>query len=195
MSKIIEKEYISRYLKGDIDALGQLVEQTQRPLYSFIIKMTEGRGDADEIFQEVWTRAIRNLQRFKTGNFMGWLFRIAHNCIIDSYRMQKKNISLQDPGTDEIELEQQLSSPTIKPDDEAADHDLGEKIQSAVQTLPDSQREVFLMRTEADLPFKEIARIQKTSVNTVLGRMHYAVERLRTELHDEWKQYSGEVSS
>jgi RNA polymerase sigma-70 factor (ECF subfamily) len=55
-----------------------------------------------------------------------------------------------------------------------------------VDALPAEQRAVFLMRTQADVPFKEIARIQKVPINTALARMHYAVQRLRGVLEADY---------
>ena len=72
------------------------------------------------------------------------------------------------PGT----LEERLASNKLGPQHEAAGRDMGKRILAAVEKLPPDQREVFLMRTEGDIPFKQIAKIQKTSINTALARMH-----------------------
>jgi hypothetical protein len=58
-------ECINAYLMGDANALEPLVEKYKRPLYSFILKMTEGREDTEEIFQETWFRALKNIHKFK----------------------------------------------------------------------------------------------------------------------------------
>ena len=64
---------------------------------------------------------------------------------------------------------------------------MGARIEAAVRSLPQEQREVFLLRTEGDVPFKDIARIQGTSVNTALARMQYALQKLRTELKGDYE--------
>lgn len=69
--------------------------------------------------------------------------------------------------------------------------DLHQRIKKAVGTLPTEQREVFLMRMEADLPFKDIAKIQNTSINTALARMTYALDKLRKVLADDFVQLQG----
>ena len=56
-----DHELLSQYRRGRVDALEVLIERYRRPLYGFILNMTEGRGDADEIFQEVWFRVIRKI--------------------------------------------------------------------------------------------------------------------------------------
>ena len=65
---------------------------------------------------------------------------------------------------------------------------LGRRIKEAVARLPLDQREVFLMRTQAELSFKEIARIQKVSINTTLARMQYALNKMRPLLRDAYTE-------
>ena len=182
------KRWLDAYRDGDADALGQLVEHYRRPLFSFILKMTEGRGDAEEVFQEVWFRAIKNMERYEDQRFLSWLFRIAHNLIIDRARRARPVVDLAHPDTvDGRPLEEKIVSTRITPAHESAGHEMGVRIAKAVSRLPPEQREVFLMRTEGDMPFKEIARIQKTSINTALARMQYALSKLRVELKSDYE--------
>jgi RNA polymerase sigma-70 factor (ECF subfamily) len=183
-------ECIRAYLEGDADALAPLVEKYKRPLYSFILKMTEGREDSDEIFQETWFRALKNLRKFRHKNFLNWLFRIAHNLIIDRARRSRKSISMQSAfGGDESQsLEEQLPAPGLTPSEEAGGLSLGERIDQAVETLSPEQKEVFLLRMYGNTSFKEIARIQECSINTCLARMQYALGKLRSILSDEYEE-------
>ena len=182
-----EKLWLAEYRAGNTSALDKLVEHYRRPLYGFILRMTEGRDDAEEIFQEVWFRAIRKLDSYKSKKFLSWLFRIAHNLIIDRVRKRKPDHSLQEQYNDEgLSLEERIESPGLDPADKTGDLDLGRRIKAAVLELPDEQREVFLMRTEANLPFKDIAKIQGTSINTALARMQYALTKLREHLKEDY---------
>lgn len=176
---------MAEYRAGRVEALGQLVEHTRRPLYAFIAKMMQGHADADEIFQEVWVRAMRNLERYREDRLLSWLFRIAHNLIIDRSRKTGRLTSFdQIPAPDGLPLAERVPDSRPDPASVAESHDLQAQIAEAVSRLPPEQREVFLMRTEADLPFKEIARIQGVSINTALARMQYAVRKLRYDLRD-----------
>ena len=182
--------YIQRYLDGEADALAPLVEKYKRPLYGFILKMTEGKGDADEIFQETWFRALKNIHRFRQKNFLGWLFRIARNLVIDRARRQKKTISLQAPSSEnsEFSLENYLPAEGLSPAEEVAGTTLGEKINQAIAQLPSHQREVFILRIQGGLSFKEIANIQRCSINTSLARMQYALTHMRSMLKEEYNE-------
>ncbi|MDF7806082.1 sigma-70 family RNA polymerase sigma factor [Pontiellaceae bacterium B12219] len=186
---ISDIECIEAYLNGDSNALEPMVEKYKRPLYSFILKMTEGREDTDEIFQETWFRALKNVHKFKHKNFLNWLFRIAHNLVIDRARRNKKNISMQssfggDDGT--ATLEDHLAAPGITPAEEAGGNSLGIQIEEAIKTLSEEQKEVFLLRMYGNVSFKEIAKIQKCSINTCLARMQYALGNLRSILKEEY---------
>lgn len=184
------KEPLQRYRSGETEALGELVELCRRPLYGYLLRMTEGRDDVDEIYQEVWLRAIRNLHRLRDQQLMSWLFRIAHNLIIDRARKRKPDCSLQDSIGDGQSREDQIAGPGLAPDRLSGAKDLGEQIRRALDRLPAPQREVFLMRMEGDLTFKEIARIQRVTLNTALGRMHYALGKLREDLLADFEDFA-----
>ena len=179
----IEKQWLAEYRAGQVESLGRLVEHTRRPLYGFIAKMMEGHADADEIFQEVWVRAMRNLHRYREDRFLSWLFRIAHNLVIDRVRKTGRFTSFETAASEDGQpLSERLMEARPTPAQAAVSADLQGVIGEAVGRLPPEQREVFLLRTEGDVPFKEIARIQGVSINTALARMQYAVRKLRSEL-------------
>lgn len=180
-------DLLARYRQGELEALESLVHLLRRPLFTFIRRRVASQQDAEDIFQDVWLKALRALPRYRRGHFAGWLFRIARNVIIDRARRAHPEWSLQ-AGRDEEDLqplEDRLAAPGPTPDRQAAARDLGLKISAAVQTLPAEQREVFLLRMDAGMPFKEIARLQGVSINTALARMQYALDKLRYMLEEE----------
>jgi RNA polymerase sigma-70 factor (ECF subfamily) len=180
-----DETLINRYRDGDVHALERLVERHRRTLFGYIINMTEGREDADEVFQEVWFRAIRKLRLYRSKNFPGWLLRIAHNLVIDRARRRRPQVSLDGgPDGDRPALGDSLADPAPSSADRAAHAEIASRIREAVAGLPAEQREVFVMRTVQGLGFKEIAAVQKVSINTALARMHYATGKMRVTLRD-----------
>jgi RNA polymerase sigma-70 factor (ECF subfamily) len=182
-----DAQLLEAYRAGDAEALGKLVEKYKRPLFGFILRFSEGREDADEVFQEVWVRAIKNMNRYRQKNLLSWLFRIAHNLMIDRIRQRRPVVSFDTPvSEDGSTLSEHLAAQQLGPDGEAGGRELGVRIEAAAAKLPPEQREVFWLRMQVDLSFKEIAKIQKCSINTALARMQYAVAKLRTELSGEY---------
>ncbi|MDK2964061.1 MAG: polymerase sigma-70 factor, subfamily [Verrucomicrobiota bacterium] len=183
-----DAKLLAAYRKGDAEALGTLVEKYKRPLFGFILRISEGREDADEVFQEVWVRAIKNMNRYRQKNLLSWLFRIAHNLMIDRVRRRKPVLSFETPATEGgIAVGELLAASQPGPDRETGGRDLGARIESAAAGLPIEQREVFWLRMQAGLSFREIAKIQKCSINTALARMQYAVSKLRKELAGDYR--------
>ncbi len=179
-----DSERLERWRRGDESGLVELVNQYRRPLFGFILRMMEGSDEAEDIYQDVWFRAIRGLDRYRDRHFLSWLFRIAHNLVIDRSRRHKPAVPLDAGNGDQAALE--AAGPAPSPADGLATAELRRRIQTAVGNLPLEQREVFLMRMDAELPFKEIARIQKTSINTALARMSYALGKLRAALAEDY---------
>jgi RNA polymerase sigma-70 factor (ECF subfamily) len=177
-----DTDLLAAYRTGDKDSLSLLISRYERPLYTFILRMA-GPSDADDVYQETWVRALRALGDFDGRKPLSWLFRISRNLVIDRARRSSRWAPLEtESGEDRW--------PSDKPDPaaNAAAADLGGHIRKAVEGLPPEQREVFLMRTEGDLPFKEIARLQGVSINTALARMQYALDKLRTALKDTFEE-------
>ena len=174
-----DKKLLARYRKGDSDALEQLVVKYRRCLFAYILGKTSSVHEAEEVFQEVWLRAIRKLPLFRERNLRGWLVRIAHNLVIDRARRNRHEISLDAGEQEGRSLREALPAGGPDPSQQTAGKEMVQAIQLAVKRLPEEQREVFRMRTQAGLAFKEIAAVQRVSINTALARMQYALAKLR----------------
>ncbi len=183
-----DRDLLTRYRRGQVSALEVLIEKYRRPLFGFIVNMIHGRDEADEVFQEVWLRVIRNHEKYRHGNFCGWLVRIAHNVIIDRSRKKKPDVSLDEEKNEGFSLGQVIPGNEPGPALSMAGRDLGRKIVQAVNRLPLEQKEVFLMRVRSAMSFKDIAKVQKTSINTALARMQYALAKLRVVLEDDYRE-------
>lgn len=180
---------LAAYRRGDTHALGRLVDKYQRPLFAFLSRFAAHPGEADEWFQETWVRAIRHMNVFRHKNLLGWLFRIAHNLVVDHVRRRQPDCSLDAPLPDGTATwADMLPAPTPSPADETAGRDLGHMIVAATAGLPVAQREVFWLRMDAGLSFKDIARVQRCSINTALARMQYALDKLRAALGPAYRE-------
>lgn len=170
-----DNELIQRWLNGDEAAFGMLYQRYRRPLYAYLNRLADGNTHlADDLHQQVWARALDNFERYRDHDrFLSWLFRIARNLAVDYFRRR------QTAGEEELDAPVPDERETVA---ESLDRDrLSQALEEAIRTLGPDQREVVELRRNG-VPFKEIAAIQQVSINTVLGRMHYAVRRLRETL-------------
>lgn len=182
---------------GDVGALGRLVEKYRRPLKAFIARKAAGPADAEECYQETWLRALRGLERFRREHFAAWLFRIARNWLADEGRRKKPDLSLDAPATwaggdgEVATLGETLAAGGDAPDEQSVQADLGRRIRAAAAELPEEQREVFWLRLDAGLAFREIAEVQGCPLNTALARMQYALAKMRKALAEDWREFCG----
>lgn len=184
-----------RYQRGDRAAFALLVRRHQTPLYNFALRQVRLPQVAEDVVQESFVRIVQNAAEFKhEARFTTWVYTITRNLCIDHLRKRalRKHPSLDEARGEEGDgptLGEQTADPRASVERAVTGAELKEKIVRAVDTLPDEQREVFLLRELANLPFKEIAEITKVPENTVKSRMRYALERLQEHL-SEYEDYA-----
>ncbi|MBX3186872.1 MAG: RNA polymerase sigma factor [Labilithrix sp.] len=184
-----------RYQQGDRSAFVALVRRHQGALFNFALRQVRVPQVAEDVVQEAFVRVVQNAPDFKhEARFTTWVYTITRNLCIDHLRKRalRKHPSLDEQRGEEGEgptLGEQTADPRASVEREATGTELKARIARAVDTLPDEQREVFLMREVSNLPFKEIAEITGVPENTVKSRMRYALERLQEALA-EYEDYA-----
>lgn len=169
---------VEQYLTGRTAAIETLVNRHRDRLYVFILNMVRSPAEADDVFQDTWLRAIRAMEGYRERNFGAWLARIARNLIIDRWRARKEMVSLDAEGAENA-VADELPAGTMDPARHAESSDMKALVAGAIDKLPAEQKEVVLLRLEAELSFREIAAIQDVSINTALARMQYGLSKLR----------------
>ena len=183
--ELTDIELINGYMSGNNVDFEILYDRYKNRLYSYLNNMLPGQHAlVDDLFQQTWVKAINSLRGYRCKNrFQAWLLRIAHNLAIDYFRKSSRQPeSLIIDKEDGIDLPDIGSLPWRELDRSELSHAIGE----AVKQLNPQLREVFLLRRDGE-SFKEIAKIQKCSVNTALGRMQYALKNLQ-KLLVEWRE-------
>ena len=182
-----DQELIREYLAGSDESFNVLYERYKSLLYGYLNRLLGGDSAcADDLFQQTWIRAVDQLGRYEDRQqFSAWLLRIAHNLAIDHFRKSGRLSQVEVVSLDEPESGIEVSGTNDEPWRAMHREELEKAIAEAVKKLAPELREVFLLRRE-DVPFKEIARIQNSPINTVLARMQYALKNLRRQLV-EWK--------
>ena len=181
-----DAELIARFSAGDSAAMDRLIGRYRQTLFSWLVGMTGNRADAEDLFQDIWVKIIRNAGRFSNVSFKSWMWKIARNVLIDFRRKRRAEVSLDAvDDEDDAPMVEQLVSPDASPAQRVELDDMTRRVMRAVAGLPAVQREVFLMRTQGNLSFAEIAETMGVPLNTALGRMHDAMNKLKKALAAE----------
>lgn len=172
---------VKMYVDGKCKAFDVLIERYKNRVYTYIFHQVRDEYISDDIFQETFVKAIITIKQgryVENGKFLAWITRIAHNLIIDYFR-QEKSENLQSCDDQEVNIlnRRELSEDTIE--DDMVLSQIHADVRNLVQALPESQREVLMMRYYKNMSFKEIADSTNVSVNTALGRMRYAILNMR----------------
>ena len=172
---------VALYLEGNNKAFNILLNRHKDRLYSYIYFIVRSRDVAEDIFQETFVKAIVTLQQGKynsDGKFSAWLTRIAHNLVIDQFRLERnENVISNDESEVDLFNNSAYSEGTIE--SRMVNQQVLKDVRRLIDLLPDNQREVVYMRYYQALSFKEIAAITGVSINTALGRVRYAIMNLR----------------
>lgn len=171
------------YRAGDAAAFEVLYGRWRGRLYRYLAHQA-----ADELFQDVWLRVVNARTGYEaTAKFSTWLFRIAHNRLVDHHRARGRSIMelsggmMDDPEDDpvnDLPAPDQDSPPAMLERREAA-----RRILDCLAALPPPQREAFLMAEEGGMSLEEIAGASGVGRETAKSRLRYALDRLRRCLH------------
>jgi RNA polymerase sigma-70 factor (ECF subfamily) len=168
-----------RYGDGDVQAFEILYRRHNDAIYRYLLRLSGHRDSADDIFQDVWGKIIKARQTYRpTAKFTTFLYRVAHNCFIDHVRRNKRHSS-------NTTLEPELHSDTGESPETAAERSLArERLEVALLTLPEEQRDAFLLREEGGLSIDQIAAVTGCNRETAKSRLRYAVSKLRSAIDE-----------
>jgi RNA polymerase sigma-70 factor (ECF subfamily) len=167
-----DKQLLEMYRSGEAEKMfNEMVRRYHSKIYWVARRMVKNHEDADDIAQDVFVRAYSALENFRgESNIYTWLYRIAVNLSINHLRKQKvrKLMDISD------------YLPFLAKDaeqDKSMIHDENVSlIERAIQTLPEKQRSVFIMRYYDEMPYEQISAILGTSVGGLKANFHHAVK-------------------
>jgi RNA polymerase sigma-70 factor (ECF subfamily) len=164
---------VAEALAGSQSAFEQIVRRYQRPVIALIARMVADRALAEDLAQEAFVKAFRNLSAFDASRRLSsWLFRIAHNTAIDALRRGSAiTVPLDAHGQDEQGPRQLSSPPDPDPVEQAA---LGDALVAALGHLRPDHRAAVVLRYEEGLAFDEIGHILGIPEATARSHVHRA---------------------
>jgi RNA polymerase sigma-70 factor (ECF subfamily) len=181
-----DEDLMLAYAGGDTAAFDALYARHKGGVYRYLLRHCTDAGTADELFQDVWMNAIRARNSYApSAKFTTWIYRIAHNRLIDHWRASGRVELVSAHGDDDDDpLAAIPGSRNDEPEVRAGAREIGARLVAALAELPPEQREAFLLHQEGGLELAEIASITETGIETVKSRMRYALAKLRVALGD-----------
>ena len=174
MREMTDEKLMQRYAKGDAKAFDQLYARHRAPLYRYFIRQVNNPATANDLYQGAWEKIIKGREKYRpTAPFKVWMYRIAHNHLVDHYRRMRPVDSIE-PDT--------LSDTRADPSQDIIDGEQKDILRAGIIALPVEQRNTLLLQLETGLKMKDIARVTGVGRETVKSRLRYAVNYLKRSL-------------
>ena len=174
------------YAGGDATAFERLYAKHKGPLFRYVLRSVKGRGEAEELFQDVWMKVIEARARYAPrAKFSTWLYTIAHNRLVDHWRSRGLTLVSTDEGDEESGVPEPAAPPGAEPERLHEARETLDRLAAALAALPLAQREAFLLHHEGELTAAEIAAATGTNEEAAKSRLRYAMTKLREAIGDD----------
>ena len=174
MREMTDEKLMQQYAKGDARAFDQLYARHRAPLYRYFVRQVNNPATANDLYQGAWEKIIKGREKYRTtAPFKLWMYRVAHNHLVDHYRRMRPEDSVE-PDT--------LSDTRADPSQGVIDSEQNELLRAGITALPVEQRNTLLLQLETGLKMEDIARVTGVGRETVKSRLRYAVNYLKRSL-------------
>jgi len=178
-SKPADSALMLRYCDGDVAAFEELYGRHKDSIYRYLLRLSQDRAMAEDVFQEVWGKIIKARESYRrTAKFTTFLYRVAHNCFIDHVRRNKRH-------SGNIEFDAELHADSGDSPEMLTERALArQRLETALANLPEEQRDTFLLHEEAGLALDQIAAVTGSNREACKSRLRYAVAKLRAAIDE-----------
>lgn len=183
VSAATDEDLMLAFASGDARAFEILYTRHRSSLFRYIHRFVNETSLAEELYQDVWTRLIDTRHRYRVeARFQTFLYRVAHNRVMDHFRRRKPDCSIDEPDYPEPQERQQAA-----PDRALDSENAGWAIREAVADLPIEQRTAFILQAESGMTLEQIADVCGVGRETVKSRLRYAMNKLRQTLEGHYE--------
>ena len=181
---------IERARDGDLGAFNDLVTLYQDSLFALVVRMVPDRDQADDVVQEGFFSAYRNLASFRGGSVKSWLNRICVNAAMDTQRARKRRPVQPYPELDD-ESWQPRAGDEVDPERIAVHTERSRVLAAALSHITEDQRTAIVLYDVEGYDYAEIAQMTGVSLGTVKSRIHRGRLSLRDILVDRMDLFRG----
>lgn len=179
---VTDRELMGALCAGDREALGTLMDRHYRRVYRIALSYLREEDSALDAAQETFIKAYQNAHRWnRESEVAPWLTRIAINQSIDLYRRRKRR-SAQFQSFTPGDHDERTATAEVSPERRLMGRQSQAQVWSAVASLPERQRSVFVLRHQEEMSLVEIAKVLDMRLGTVKSSLHRAVRQLRAQL-------------
>ncbi len=178
-----------RYQDGDMSAFESLYQAHKGPLFRYFVRQLDDPQLAEDLYQEVWSKVIKAADSYQpNAKFTTWLYKIAHNLIIDHVRAVKPVDLFSDTNSTEEPFEAQIESTQHQPDGDLEQQQKSSILKRCIALLPAVQKEALLLNIEMGFTAAVIGEIAGASIEATKSRIRYANQGLKTCVNQHWQQ-------
>lgn len=176
---LTDEEIALRVQKGDSEIFGVFVDRYEKKLLRYGKKFLSHPEDVQDIVQDVFTRAYRNIQSFDPAQrFNPWIYRIAHNAYLNT--MRRNSLAPLTVDFDTVLVHFKYDDPT---ESEREQKDMRDLIERGMSDISAKYREVLILHYFEEMPYKDIADVLEIPIGTVSIRLKRAREALKKNIN------------
>ena len=180
IAQLADVELVETAVAGREASFEELVRRYQRPIAAYVYRMVGDYDAALDLTQEVFIKVYNSLSRYRAEfKFSTWIYKIAHNAAIDHLRRHAVREQAITTSVDGERREVVIESRRLTPEQESERKERRSEIESVVQLLPSSYRELIVLRHSHDLSYDEMAEVTGLPLGTVKNRLFRAREAMR----------------
>lgn len=178
-----DEALMESYRDGDAGAFDVLYRRHKGGVYRYLLRQCRDAAVAEELFQDIWMNLIRARDTYEvTAKFTTWLYRLAHNRLIDHYRRNAHGALVSFDDESGPQIDETAAPRDADPAEGLEAREAARRVLTLLDALPEAQREAFVMQQEGGMSIDEIATATGVTRETAKSRLRYAMARLRQGL-------------
>jgi RNA polymerase sigma-70 factor (ECF subfamily) len=168
-----ERALLEQARAYDQDALGQIYDEYAPRIYKYLYRRVQSAQLAEDLTSEVFMRMLQAVQAEQSWHtsLRGWLYRVAHNLVVDHYRKQ--------PPAPPLPLDEQLAADQKEPTTQVEEQFFRQRLQAAIRQLTPGQQQVLALRFGEQLTAREVGEVMGKSTGAVEVQQHRALAALQ----------------
>lgn len=185
-----DEQLMLDYQAGDVSAFEALYRKHKGPLYRYFVRQLHHQQLAEELYQDTWGKVINAAEQYQvTAKFTTWLYKIAHNLLIDHVRAVKPLDKVTALGEEQT-MDSLVADSQVSPELQSLQQQQVDMLKSCIAKLPPVQKEAFLLNIEMGMTAAMISDIANVTLEATKSRIRYAYKSIKQCIANQWQETS-----